>query len=190
MNGSDLLQGLPRKLEALAQNNLAANENVLVRLKGAHTEALICTDRRVIILKMGLLTGQMFRSNVFQMPYVNVNSAEVRFGIMTGYFAVTTAGVLSTAKSYWSQEKHSNPSHAANCVGLNSRSQAASFRAATAFIMERIEQSRRGPAEQPSGPTTYETDIAASLGRLWKLKTDGAIDQAEYDAAKSRLLSQ
>jgi hypothetical protein len=189
MSNGDLLQALPKKLEALAQNNLVTNENVLVRLKGAHQEALICTDRRVMILKSGLGTGHLFGSNTFQLPYENVASAEVRFGIITGYLAITTAGVLSTAKSYWSQDKHSNPRYAPNCISIGSRSQAASFRAAAGFILERIERSRRGPAERPPAQVASETDVAASLDRLWKLKTDGAIDQAEYEAAKARVLS-
>jgi hypothetical protein len=150
MNSSELLQALPNTLEGLVQKNLLTGERILVRLKGAFKEALICTDRRVIILKSGFMTGHMLGSNVFQLAYDNVASAEVRSGMMTGYLAVTTGGVLSGAKSYWSSDKHTNPRYASNCVSLASRSQAASFRAAAAFIMERIEQSRRGLVEQPA----------------------------------------
>lgn len=186
MNDVVLNQALPETLEKVLQKNLAADERVLVRLKGAFKEALVCTDRRVMIVKSGFMTGQMFGSDVFQLSYGSIASAEVKYRIISGYFEVSAGGMQNTAKSYWSTGKSSDPAKAPNCISLNSRSQAANFRAACAFIMKQIEQSRHGLASP--GPARSESDIAASLERLWKLKIDGAIDQAEYEAAKNRLL--
>jgi hypothetical protein len=189
MNDSMLLQTLPETLESAVQKNLATDETVLVRLKGAFKEALVCTDRRVMIVKSGFMTGQMFGSDVFQLSYGSIASAEVKYRILSGYFEISTGGMQNTSKSYWSSEKGSDPAKAPNCVSLNSKSQATGFRAACAFIMERIEQSRRRAAAPASPSVNSESDMTASLERLWKLKTDGAIDQAEYEAAKSRLLA-
>jgi hypothetical protein len=44
MNSSELLQALPNTLEGLVQKNLLTGERILVRLKGAFKEALICTE--------------------------------------------------------------------------------------------------------------------------------------------------
>jgi hypothetical protein len=187
MNNLAIDQTLPSVLEKVVQSNLAPGETVLVRLKGAFKEALVCTDRRVMIVKSGFMTGQMFGSDVFQVPYSNIASAEVKYRILSGYFEVTAGGMQNTPKSYWSQQKGVDPAKAPNCISLNSKSQADSFRAACALIMERIEQTRRGI---PMQPASSETDVATALERLWKLKTDGAIDQAEYDTAKGRLLAK
>lgn len=187
MNDAPLDQALPEILEKVLQKNLAAGEGVLVRLKGGFKEALICTDRRVVIVKSGFMTGQMFWSNVFQLTYGSITSAEVKYRIMSGYFEVSAGGVQNTAKGYWSTEKGSDPAKAPNCVSLNSKSQAASFRTACTFIMGRIEQSRLGLTAPV--PARSEPDVATALERLWKLKNDGAIDQSEYEAAKSRLLA-
>ena len=184
-NDIPLNQALPATLGKVVQANLVAGETILVQLKGAFNEALVCTSRRVMIAKSGFMTGQMFGSDVFQVPYGNITSAEVKYGIMSGYFQVSAGGVQNTVKSYWSTGRESSPRKAPNCVSLDSKPQAASFRAACAFIMKRIEQSRQA-AEPPSARS--ETDIAASLERLWKLKTEGAIDRTEYEAAKGRLL--
>jgi hypothetical protein len=47
-----------------------------------------------------------------------------------------------------------------------------------------MEQAERD--EHNRHPT--EPDISDALGKLWRLKTEGALNQKEYDAAKSRLL--
>jgi hypothetical protein len=180
--GTFLEQRLPATLEKVVQKNLATGEEVFIRLKGAFKEALICTDQRVMIIKSGFMTGQMFGSDVFQLPYRGIASAEVKYRILSGYFQISAGGMQNTAKSYWSSERSTNPSKAPNCVSLNSRLQATNFRSACAFIMEHIEQTRRVPS--PS-----ESDVAASLGQLWKLRTEGAISQSEYEAAKERLLA-
>ena len=101
LNNSTLDQALPDALEKVVQKNLATGETVLVRLKGAVKEALICTDRRVMIVKSGFMTGQMFGSSVFQLPYGGIASAEVKYRILSGYFEVSAGGMQNTAKSYW-----------------------------------------------------------------------------------------
>ncbi len=171
-------------LDKILQSNLADGETVLVRLKGAFKEALVCTDRRVMIVKSGFMTGQMFGADVFQIPYPNVSGAQVKYRIFSGYFELSAGGMQNIAKSYWSTDKNTDPAKAPNCVSLNSKSQAALFRSACAFITERAGQSHA----QASATSASGQDIASAIERLWKLKNDGAIDQAEFDLAKKRLL--
>ena len=126
----DLIDALPHGLEASLRKVLADGERVEVQLKGVWKEALVCTDRRVMILKSGFMTGQTFGSNVFQIPYGNVGGVEVTFHILTGYFELSAGGMQNTAKSYWSKDKGTDPAKAPNCVTLNTRPQAARFRTA------------------------------------------------------------
>lgn len=42
------------------------------------------TDTRVIILKGGWMTGQLFGTDTFQCPYANIAGAEVKFHLLTG----------------------------------------------------------------------------------------------------------
>ena len=186
MDNPTLLADIPSTLEKVIAANLASDEEVLVRLKGAFKEALICTDRRVMIAKSGFMTGQMFGSDVFQLSYGSIASAEVKYRILSGYFEVSAGGMQNSSKSYWAQDKNADPAKAPNCVSLNSKPQANTFRAACSFIMQRIELSRRGPPV--SQPVAVETDIATAIEKLFSLKTAGAIDQAEFDAAKRKLL--
>jgi len=107
------------------------------QLKGAFKEALICTDSKVIIVKGGFMTGQVFGTNVFQMPYKNIAGVEIKFHLVSGYFEISSGGMQNTVKSYWSQDPNTDPAKAPNCVSIN-RSHVEKFRAACNFILSRL----------------------------------------------------
>jgi len=123
-----LIEELPKKIEDALRGVLSPGETIHVKLKGAFKEGLICTDRRVIILKGGFMSGQMFGTDSFQQPYRNISGVQVKFNIMTGYVEVNAGGMQNSSKSYWSTDKNSDPSKAPNCVSLNSKAQAERFR--------------------------------------------------------------
>lgn len=185
----DLIDTLPSDLQAKLRQALAPGEAVEVQLRGVWKEVLVCTDRRVIILKSGFMTGQLFGSNNFQLPYSNVAGVEVKFHLLTGYFELSAGGMQNTAKSYWSNDKNTNTAKAPNCVTLNSRAQADRFRAACAFILDRVDHARRPLASAPAAPPPAET-AASAIERLWKLRTDGAISQKEFEAMKRDALAR
>jgi hypothetical protein len=72
---------------------LEANETVHIKLKGAFKEALVCTNKRVLILKTGFMTGQTFGSNVFQSSYRNITGVQVKKHLITGYFEFSAGGI-------------------------------------------------------------------------------------------------
>jgi hypothetical protein len=186
----DLIDGLPGGLDKKLRELLIAGESVEIQLKGAWKEALVCTDRRVLILKSGFMTGQTFGSNAFQVPYTNVATVEVKFHLMTGYFELSAGGMQNVGKSYWSTNKDSDPSKAPNCISLNSRAQAARFRSACTFIMEKVGASHQPQVSAPP-PAANPTESASSvIERLWKLRTDGAISQEEFEIMKQEALAR
>lgn len=172
-------KGLSRKLEAI----LVKGETIEVQLKGVWKEVLVCTDRRVIIIKSGFMTGHFFGSNVFQVPYANVAGCDVNFHLLTGYFELSTGGMQNTQKSYWGGSSAKSP----NCVTLNTRVKPERFRQACSFIMERVLQIRQ-PVVSVSA-TPVQENASESLERIWKLKNDGAITQEEYETMKQRLVA-
>lgn len=133
-----MIEALPERLESALNQTLAPGEQVFVKLKGTFKEALICTSKRVMILKGGFMTGQLFGTNTFQCPYSNVAGAQVKFNLMTGYFELSAGGMQNTPKSFWNNDKSVNAAKALNCVSLSSREQANKFRQAAAFIMAHV----------------------------------------------------
>src|ERR1017187_6785175 len=130
-----MIEPIPERLDRTLRQTLAPGERVFVQLKGAFTEALVCTDFRVLILKGGWMTGQLFGTDTFQCPYSNIAGAEVKFHLLTGYFELSAGGMQNTPKSFWRSEGKPCAAHALNCVSLSGAEQARRFRQACAFIM-------------------------------------------------------
>jgi Short C-terminal domain len=178
-----MIEPISDKLDRAMTGALAPNEQVVVKLRGAYTEALICTGTRVIILKAGWMTGQWFGTDMFQCPYRNVAGAQVNFHLLTGYFELSAGGMQNTKKSFWNSDKAVSAAKAPNCVSISGRGRADKFRQACAFIMQMASGGARS-AIQPSG------DSIDTLERLAKLRDAGVISSADFEAKKAQILSR
>jgi hypothetical protein len=138
---------IPRSLAKILKANLGVGEEVELSLKGMYTEALVCTNNRVMIIKKGYFTGHIFGHSLFQLPYAGITSAEVNSHISFGYFELSAGGVQSVRKSIWQDASNAlhrrsgvnapqSPQHSPNCVSLTRRMLPA-FRSASTFILEK-----------------------------------------------------
>ncbi len=180
-----LIEKVSTSLDKSIQSNLSPGEIVEVQLKGRWKEALVCTDRRVLIVKSGFMTGNTFGSNVFQLPYSNVAGCEVKTGFLSAWFELNAGGMQNRPKKVWTTNPNEKPENAPNCVSLLEKPMIARFRQAASYILERNSAGHRGAA--PLAPSPQE-DMMSALERLWKLKCDGALSQGEYDTAKATLI--
>ena len=95
-----MIEPIPNGLEAALRQALSPGEQVFVKLRGTYKEALLCTSTRVIILKAGWMTSQLFGTDMFQCPYQNVAGAQVNFHLLTGYFELSAGGMQNSPKSW------------------------------------------------------------------------------------------
>jgi len=130
-----LIDQLPSRLEKVLLELLESNETIHIKLKGAFKEALVCTNKRVLILKAGFMTGQTFGSSVFQSTYRNITGVQVKKHLVTGYFELSAGGVQNQPTSYW--QTGQSPQRRENCVSLNSTAAFPKFREASSFILSR-----------------------------------------------------
>src|ERR1035437_4528267 len=103
-----MIEQIAEKLERALGAALTPTEQVFVKLHGAFKEALVCTSMRVIILKAGWMTGQIFGTDMFQCPYANVAGSQVNFHLVTGYFELSTGGMQNAPKSFWNSDENVN----------------------------------------------------------------------------------
>lgn len=178
-----MIEPIPEPLERTLTSALAPNERVAVKLRGVYKEALVCTNIRVLILKAGFMTGQLFGTDVFQCPYPNVAGAQVNFNLVTGYFELSAGGMQNTKKSFWNNDKAVSAAKAPNCVSISGRVQADKFRQACAFIMHMASGGVTGGV-QNSG------DSINTLERLAKLRDTGVISSTEFEQKKAQILSR
>ncbi|MGO9323519.1 MAG: SHOCT domain-containing protein [Terracidiphilus sp.] len=177
-----MIEPIPERLERMLATSLHRNERVFVKLRGVYKEALVCTDSRVIILKAGWMTGQLFGTDMFQCPYQNVAGAQVKFELLTGYFELSAGGMQNTTKHFWSTRGATSPAKAANCVTIAGSDRATLFRQVCAFIMQR--SSIGGNGLQPND------DSLGTLERLAKLRDTGVISTTEFEQKKTQILSR
>ena len=137
-----MIEQISDSLERTLRQTLVPGERVLIKLRGAFKEALVCTDTRVLIMKGGWMTGQIFGTDTFQMPYSMVAGAEVNFHLLTGYFELSTGGMQNTPKSFWQGGTKPAAAKAPNCVSISGTDMAQRFRQACAFIMQMAAQRR------------------------------------------------
>ena len=178
-----MIEPIADKLERALSTALTPTEQVFIKLKGTFKEALVCTSTRVIILKAGWMTGQIFGTDMFQCPYSNVAGAQVNFHLVTGYFELSTGGMQNAPKSFWNSDKNVNAAKAPNCVSISGRDRAAKFREASAFIMQRASGGIR------AGVQAGEDGLGV-LERLARLRDAGVISAAEFQAKKTQILSR
>jgi hypothetical protein len=187
----ELIEELPAKIEASLTRILGAEEKVHVKLKGAFKEGLICTDSRVIILKSGFMTGQIFGTDTFQQTYAAISGVQVKYNLMSGYFEVSAGGMQNSVKSYWSSDKNADPSKAPNCVSLNSKAQKANFQAAASFITNKLGEIRlAGQSTQAAPAASPQSEALAALHQLGALKEAGILTEEEFATKKADLLSR
>lgn len=191
----NLIQPLPGRLERALQQALPADEAILVKLKGNFKEALVCTTKRVLIVKGGLMAGQFFGTNIFQVTYPAIASVEVKFSLLTGYFELSSAGMQNTSKNYWSNAENKSPARAPNCVSLGSRRQAHAFNLACSWIMAKVAEARNPEAATPKAAngdahSTFEEDMRARIELLGQMVDQGILTPEEFNQKKQELLSR
>ena len=179
----NLIQPIPPSIESGLREMLTPDETVFVKLKGAFKEVLVCTNKRVVILKSGFQTGHWFGLRQFQLPLASVSSAEVSATMGVGFIEISAGGVQNVPKSYWAQSKERSAQKAPNCVSISGSVKA--FRAASTVIMEKADEARNPRSSNSPAPTT---DISTALAALWRMKNEGALTQSEYEAAKTKII--
>jgi hypothetical protein len=178
-----MIEPIPDRLERALRQTLAPGERVFIKLRGAFKEALVCTDSRVIVLKGGWMTGQLFGTDTFQLPYANIAGAEVKFHLLTGYFELSAGGMQGTPKSFWQGGSKPPAAKAPNCVSISGPERANKFRQACAFIMSMVSGGRQPYATAADG-------VADVLERLARLRNSGVLSEAEFRAKKAQLLAK
>ncbi|MGW8114034.1 SHOCT domain-containing protein [Caproicibacterium sp. NSD3] len=172
---TDLVEPLPPKF------GVPQGENVELCLKGTNKEWLVCTDKKLYIVKKGFMTGHLIGGGTFQMPYQNITSVQTDYHMLSGYFEVSTGGTQGTKKNYWGNGQDS-PQQSPNCVTITGKPLLLKFQAACDFINKKISEA--------NGKATGSTlsSAADEIKKFKELLDSGAITQEEFDAKKKQLL--
>lgn len=182
-NGMILCSQLTSELNGLIGEIEENGEKVLVAIKGAFREYLICTNKSVYIAKKGFMTGHFLGKGNFHIQYNKITNVEIDMHLLTGYFEISTGGLENKRLNYWSNNVNEDPAKQPNCISLN-KAVLKDFEKARDFILNYETES------ESNADIKNEKSIPEQIREYKKLLDDGIISKDEFEEKKRELLSR
>lgn len=92
------LDRLPKKARGLAESQLAHEEDVITIFAGRSKQAMVVTDRQLLIVKPGFMAGAALNAKAASFPLASVTAINVHTGPGFAALEVVLAGRPATAK--------------------------------------------------------------------------------------------
>ena len=175
-----------RELKEIINSSILKDEQVKIAIKGSFREYLICTDKKVYIIKKGSVTGHFLGNGNFSIIYSQITNIEIDFHWLSGYFEISTGGLENKRLNYWSNDPNYDPAKQPNCISLN-KSCKDKFEKAQKFIMDNIEKLNNMPID--TSHIKQEKSIPEQIRQYKELLDDGIITQEEFEIKKKELLN-
>ncbi len=165
---------------------LAPGEEVICRLAGINkSQALVLTDRRAFIIKVGWRSGQTLGGKVSSFEYRNINSVEVRASMLTGVFEIAAGGVQGREAAYFGKDKAS-AWKLPNTLPI-AKKQMKDFQLGAQAIRERSSNVQQPPA---ASAAPAQPDVVDQIRKLGELRAAGVLSEEEFVAKKQELLAR
>ena len=181
-----LFRKLRGRVKKAVLQNLREGEQVKVVVRGAHGQAMVGTQSRVLVCKPGFMAGASFGSEVSSWQFRNLVGVQVHKGLMSGSIILQAPGQSGTSTSYWGQ-KDSDPSKAPNAIPIVG--DWGEVKPAAARLQHLIDEAQ-AQATQPmaAAVSAPAKSMAEELRELAELRNAGVLDEEEFRAAKQRLI--
>lgn len=178
-----LCSQLTTELSDLIGSIEESGEKVLIAIKGAFREYLICTNKSVYIAKKGFMTGHFLGKGNFHIPYNKITNVEIDMHLLSGYFEISAGGLENKKLNYWSNNANEDPAKQPNCISLN-KVVLKDFEKARDFILNYEEDAKTDVK------TKNEKSIPEQIRDYKALLDDGIISENEFEEKKKELLSK
>lgn len=176
----------PKAQQAL-EANLAPGEQIKVVIAGPSNQAIIGTDRRAFVFKKGFMAGATFGSELTSWDYRNLVGVQIHTGMMSGAVILQAPGQSGKSTNYWKQGD-SDPYKAPNAIPIVRPW--AGAQQGVAELRRLIAEAHAPPAApSPSPPPASSPSVADEIRKLVELRDAGAIDEAEFQTLKARVLA-
>jgi hypothetical protein len=174
---ASLVERLPGNLGRGLRDNVHEDEIVDAAVRTSAGEAIVVTDRRVLIIRAGFVTGAgVFGARARSIPYSRIAAVDLRLGPLGGHLKLVTVGTPAPPDL--------------TSFKLNNDDNAVTFGARRKDHMKRVATivAGRVQAVRAVGDPDAPEDLAGRLVELVRAKDAGALTEAEFAQVKSRLL--
>jgi len=174
-----LVKVLRAKYEKVFNDNISANESIDVKLQINNAEAIVVTDRRVMIIKGGIFSGAgLFGIKYSSFNFNQITSVNFRLGVLEGHIQLTVPGNTDI--------KGKTMKQAENAVTFPIKYYKERMKYIADLIRERAYTSQNPPHILKN---TLGTGLVDQINELAKLKQQGIISEEEFQIVKRKLLS-
>jgi hypothetical protein len=180
---ADWRRGLhPEAIEAV-ESALSPDEPVRLVIYGASHQAMVATDRRVLVFKKGFLAGASFGSELTSWAYRHLLGVQVHTGLMTGAVVLQAPGQTGATTSNW-KGGDTEPYKAPNAIPLDRPFDGARRRVAElGRILDAAHRASAAAVPDRAG------SIADELRKLADLRGDGVLSEQEFASLNAKLLT-
>jgi len=179
------LSHLHRRVIAYLGENLREGEKVRAVIDGGSNQAIVGTDTRLFVVKVGWLAGATGGVEATSWGYRNIAGIQTHKGMVTGAVIVQAAGQSGVNTSYWGEGK-SDPYKAPNAIPVGAGNWPL-VKQGVAEIQRLIDEAHNPQQVTQTAPAP--TSIAAEIKSLAELHQAGALTDDEFVAAKGQLIS-
>lgn len=171
---------LTRRLRAELERNMQAGDAVRLCLRGDLGHALVCLGDRLLILKAGFHAGTTFGAMSATIYYADVTGIQVHTHLLSGWIEISSPSFQGRERKRMRHPRTSDRDvyKLPNCVPINRRHVQA-YGEALSELRRLVATTKRD---------TPPVGVVGELERLAALHREGMLDDAEFAAAKARLI--
>jgi len=175
---NELIGKLGGKIKKSFEDNILKDEKVDAKLQPHRGEGIVVTDKRVMIIKAGMVSAAgFFGANCKSFYYNQITSVDLRLGIMGGHIQLTIAGGTDV-KGKGILDVGQAENAATFTVDYKNK-----MKKVAEIIRERVQNS------QSQGSAPQQTKgVAEEIKGLADLKKEGIITEEEFNKKKKDLL--
>jgi Short C-terminal domain len=170
------------KMKQLLDQSIDPGEKVEILIVGAHSQIVVGTDRRILVLKKGFMAGATLGHKLSSWEYRNVTGLQLDTRANSGILIVHAGGEEPIKSSYWATGKGS-AAEAPNAITFASKP-SAEAQAGVAQLRKRVAEAH-APQQSASAPDPVE-----QLRKLGELRDAGVISSEEFESKKRDLLDR
>lgn len=154
---------------------------------GLTSQALIATETRLFVVKVGVLAGSTGGGRYVGLHYSDVTAIQTQLGIMNGTLSVQAPGYGATQTGdFWSSKNQQDPLKLPNVISW-SKMEDKKFADELAYMRQRIQESKGSRAVAATPGAAPAQQLTEELERIAALHAQGHLTDDEFAAAKSKL---
>ncbi len=181
-NEVKLHEKLTGKILQAFNDNVPGDERIDVMLQPLPGQALVVTDKRVIIIKSGFgSTGGAFGASLKSFQFEHITSVDLRVSLLGGHIQITVPGSRELSSTESIQMAQSE-----NALTFSTPHKAV-MPVVASMIRERINTSRIVSGQQDTEPV-LQPNIGDELQRLVDMVQQGFLTRDEFEIAKKKIL--